>query len=149
MVREAALALFMWLLFKEEKWTDSEGPTKWVTALFDRLFQSYDAMAEGVSFMRLVQGTKIKKTTISNIRKIIEGWKVTALKNIKPRIDEDNIKSYLAKLFIIHVPEARPLRIAKCVSVLLHTISFDVDVNIETFRKEVKKLKEDIENSGY
>ena len=141
---EAALDLFMWLQYKGLKYTSREGPAAQVAGLFDRLLKSYDEMAQEVSFMRLLEETTIKETSIVNTRKIIERWKIRALKDIKPGIDEADIKNDLAKLFTIHVPEARPLRIAKCVRILLSTMPFEVDVNIETFRKEVKKLKEDI-----
>jgi hypothetical protein len=145
LVREAASELFSWLGYKKFKFTDREGCTARVAGLFDQLLQSYDAMASEISFMLLLKETTIKESAISNTRKVIEGWKMRVLKNIKPRIDEAYIKEDLAKLFITHVPKASPLRIAKCVNVLLSQPPFNVDVNIETFRKDVKKLKEDIE----
>ncbi|MGO9622278.1 MAG: hypothetical protein ACLPT6_12850 [Desulfobaccales bacterium] len=148
LVREAAGELFMWLQYKEHKYTDRESCTARVAGLFDRLLQSYDEMAKEVSFMRIMEETTIKKTSISNTRKVIEGWKTRVLKNIKPRVGEATIKIDLAKLFIIQVPDAKSSRIAECVRVLLSPSPFNVKVNIETFRKEVKKLKEDIEATG-
>jgi hypothetical protein len=148
LVREAALALFMWLQYKEMKLIDHEGCSARVAGLFDRLLQSYDEMAKEVSFMRSFKETTIKETSISGTRKVIEGWKIRALKNIKPMIDEAAIKIDLAKLFIIQVPNAKSSRIAKCVRVLLSPPPFNVKVNIETFRKEVMKLKEYIEATG-
>jgi hypothetical protein len=145
LVREAALALFSWLGYKKHKFTGREGCIAGVAGLFDQLLQSYDAMAREVSFMILAKETTIKESAISNTRKVIEGWKIRVLKKIEPWIDEADIKEDLAKLFIMHAPEAPPLRIAKCVSILLSPPPFKVDVNIETFRKEVTKLKEDIE----
>lgn len=149
LVKEASLALLMWLVYNELKYTSREGPAAQVTGLFDRLLKSYDEMAQKISLMRLLGETTIKKTSILNTRKIIEGWKRKALKDIKPGIYEADIKNDLAKLFITHVPEAPSKRIAKCVSVLLSTPPFNVEVNIETFRKEVKRLKEDIELDNY
>jgi len=120
--------------------------------LFDRLFLAYDEVARAIAYMNLFNGTTFKKNTIihktiikqntiSDIKKVIEGWKVEILKNIKPMFTEDDIKEELAKLFIIHVPDARPLRIAKCVSVLLSPPPFNIVVNIGTFRKDVAKMK--------
>jgi len=154
LVETAADELWWWLKAREFKYTDCEGPTKDITKLFDQLFHAYDEIAQKIPFMNLnnivikktiIQKPIIKETTITNIRKVIEGWKVKVLKNIKPLKTSDEIKKEFAKLFITHVPEAPPSRIAKCVWVLLSAAPFNVEVNIETFRKDVKKLKEDIE----
>ena len=120
--------------------------------MFDRLFLAYDEVARAIAYMNLFNGTTFKKNTIihktiikqntiSDIKKVIEGWKVKILKNIKPMFTEDDIKEELAKLFVIHVPDARPSRIAKCVSVLLSPPPFNIVVNIGTFRKDVAKMK--------
>jgi hypothetical protein len=145
LVREVALNLSMWLQYKEYKYIDREGLTKIITDLFDRLLQAFDAVEEQVPFIRLFTETTTKEPNISAIRKVIERWEKRILKNIKPVVDEHVIKEDLAKLFITHVPDARPSRIAKCISVILSPAQFNVKVNIETFRKEIKKLKEDIE----
>jgi hypothetical protein len=146
LVEEAALILLWWLDSKKFKSVGREGITDRIAGKFDRLLQSYDAMAEDISLGLFFEKPPIKEKAISDYRKVIEGWKMRAMKNIKPRIDEADIKNDLAKLFITHVPEAPSERIAKCVSVLLSAPPFNVEVNIETFRKDVKKLKEDIED---
>ncbi len=142
LVSEAALNLFFyWNVVR-----DPENRTEWIAGLFERLLQYYDLMAKAV----LDIGT-VKETTISDNRGVIEGWRRKTLKTIKrasinPLLPksyyEYNIKKMLARLLITHIPEAPSSRIAKCVSEILVHQLFNVRVNTETFRKEVKELKE-------
>jgi hypothetical protein len=109
LVTESALDLFSWLSYTKYKYTDRERLIELFSGLFDQLLQSYDAMANEISFMTQFDGTIIKEAAISDTRKVIDGRRRRVLKNIKPWFGEDDIKKDLANLFITHVPEAPPL----------------------------------------
>lgn len=125
---------------------DSEKHTALITGLFERLLYYYDLMANTV-----LEIGSVKENTISDIKKVIEGWKrkslitVNKTHSIKSLISktcyENDLKIKLAILFINNIPEASPSRIAKCISILLSDPLINVIINIDTYRKEVMELK--------
>jgi hypothetical protein len=145
-VSDSAFYLFYyWNAVKE-----CDKQTKLVTGLFERLFQSYDLMAKTI----LELGT-VKKFTITSTKEIIEGWRNKTL-NALEKSSKHNfavsksfydryIKVMLAIIFINHIPNAPPMRIAISTGKLLSLPFFNLKVNIGTYRKEVKKLKEEID----
>ena len=129
---------------------DCEKRFSLITGLFGRLFQSYDLMANTILKIGVV-----KELTIKSTRKVITGWENKTLNALKISLknnvfisnsfQDKNIKAMLAMICINHIPKAPSMRIAISISKLLALPPFNLKVNIGTYRKEIKKLMEEID----